>query len=176
MAILQQKATADWDGSFDPALTQIKATGRRFGSNRPMTESRLAPEAPRLEVSPLSKAEAPAAFALARLWRPSLEPAQWDAFLSAWRAAPESRGILSARNQRGGVLGFVSWWRQPDLEYGETLWAGPFVVREMGVRPLVRQSLAVELTALAAQLGARLRYAEEAQAPDCAVERTARTG
>ncbi|MGU3455465.1 hypothetical protein ACLBV5_04010 [Brevundimonas sp. M1A4_2e] len=176
MAILQQKATADWGGSFDPALTQIKATGRRFGSNRPMTESRLAPEAPRLEVSPLSKAEAPAAFALARLWRPSLEPAQWDAFLSAWRAAPESRGILSARNQRGGVLGFVSWWRQPDLEYGETLWAGPFVVREMGVRPLVRQSLAVELTALAAQLGARLRYAEEAQTPDCAVERTARTG
>ena len=66
MAILQQKATADWGGSFDPALTQIKATGRRFGSNRPMTESRLAPEAPRLEVSPLSKAEAPAAFALAR--------------------------------------------------------------------------------------------------------------
>ena len=58
--------TADWRGSFVPALTQIKATGRRFGSNRPMTESRLAPDAPRLEVSPLSKAEAPAAFALAR--------------------------------------------------------------------------------------------------------------
>ena len=111
-----------------------------------------------------------------RLWRPNLEPAQWDAFLTAWRAAPESRGILSARNQRGGVLGFVSWWRQPDLEYGETLWAGPFVVREMGVRPLVRQSLAVELTALACQLGARLRYAEEAIAPDCAAELTARTG
>ena len=55
--------TADWRGSFVPALTQIKATGRRFGSNRPMTESRLAPDAPRLEVSPLSKAEAPAAFA-----------------------------------------------------------------------------------------------------------------
>ncbi|WP_225212233.1 hypothetical protein [Brevundimonas guildfordensis] len=168
MAILQKKATADWAASFDPALTQIKAAGPRFGSNRLMTESRLAPEAPRLEVSPLSKAEAPAAFALARLWRPNLEPAQWDAFLSAWRAAPESRGILSARNQRGGVLGFVSWWRQPDLEYGETLWAGPFVVREMGVRPLVRQSLAVELTALAAQLGARLRYAEEAPTPDSA--------
>ncbi|MCP6640397.1 hypothetical protein NL504_28170, partial [Klebsiella pneumoniae] len=74
----------------------------------------------------------------------------------------DSRGILSARNQRGGVLGFVSWWRQPDLEFGETLWVGPFVVREMGVRPLVRQSLAVELTALAHRLGARLRYAEDA--------------
>src|SRR5690606_5860193 len=104
MALLQQKATADWDRSFDPAVTQIKATGRRFGSNRPMTESRLAPEAPRLEVSPLSKAEAPAAFALARLWRPSLEPAQWDAFLSALRAAPESRRIHIARIQRVGCL------------------------------------------------------------------------
>ena len=157
-----------WGDSFDAALTQIKATGRRLGSNAFMTESRFASDAPRLEVAPLSEVEAPAAFALARLWRPNLEPAQWDAFLSAWRAAPESRGILSARNRRGGVLGFVSWWRQPDLEYGETLWAGPFVVREMGVRPLVRQSLAVELTALACQLGARLRYAEEAVAPDFA--------
>lgn len=141
-----------------------------------MTESRFASDAPRLEVAPLNEAEALAAFALARLWRPNLEQVQWEAFLSAWRAAPDSRGILSARNQRGGVLGFVSWWRQPDLEYGETLWAGPFVVREMGVRPLVRQSLAVELTALAGQLGARLRYAEEAPAPGCVVERTARTG
>lgn len=141
-----------------------------------MTEFRFASDAPRLEVAPLSEAEAPAAFALARLWRPYLEQDQWEAFLSAWRAAPDSRGILSARNQRGGVLGFVSWWRQPDLEYGETLWAGPFVVREMGVRPLVRQSLAVELTALAGQLGARLRYAEEATAPGCVVESTARTG
>src|SRR5690606_34510935 len=136
-------------------------TGTRLGSNAPMTESRSASDAPRLEVAPLDEAEAPAAFALARLWRPNLAPAQWDAFLSAWRAAPESRGILSARNHRVGVLGFVSWWRQPDLEYGETLWVGPFVVREMGVRPLVRQSLAVELTALACRLGARLRYAEE---------------
>jgi hypothetical protein len=95
------------------------------------------------------------------MWRPDLGADQWRVFLRDWRAAPDSRGILSARNQRGGVLGFVSWWRQPDLEYGETLWAGPFVVREMGVRPLVRQSLAVELTALAHRLGAKLRYAED---------------
>lgn len=166
----------DWGDSFDAALTQIKATRRRLGSNVVMTESRFVSDAPRLEVAPLSEVEAPAAFALARLWRPSLEPAQWDAFLSAWRAAPENRGILSARNRRGGVLGFVSWWRQPDLEYGETLWAGPFVVREMGVRPLVRQSLAVEMTALATRLGARLRYAEEAPSPGCASEESARTG
>uniref|UniRef100_A0A0N4ZL02 LigA n=1 Tax=Parastrongyloides trichosuri TaxID=131310 RepID=A0A0N4ZL02_PARTI len=58
---------AVWLGSFDAALTQIKATGRRFGSNVPMTESRFASDAPRLEVAPLSEAEAPAAFALARL-------------------------------------------------------------------------------------------------------------
>lgn len=157
-------------------MTQIKADGAGRRSYAFMTESRFASDAPRLEVAPLSEIEAPAAFALARLWRPNLEPPQWDAFLKAWRAAPESRGILSARNQRGGVLGFVSWWRQPDLEYGETLWAGPFVVREMGVRPLVRQSLAVELTALAGQFGARLRYAEEAPAPGGVAERTVRTG
>ena len=120
-----------------------------------MIQSRLMPDAPRLDVVPLTEAEAPAEFALARMWRPDLGADQW-------RAAPDSRGILSARSQRGGVLGFVSWWRQPDLEYGETLWAGPFVVREMGVRPLVRQSLAVELTALAHRLGAKLRYAEDA--------------
>ena len=131
-----------------------------------MTESRLIqdahwPDAPRLDVVPLTEAEAPAEFALARMWRPDLGADQWRTFLHDWRAAPDSRGILSARSQRGGVLGFVSWWRQPDLEYGETLWAGPFVVREMGVRPLVRQSLAVELKALAHQLGARLRYVED---------------
>lgn len=146
-------------------MTQIKAPGAHYGSNSPMTQPRFASSAPRLLVAPLSEAEAPAAFALARLWRPDLEPHQWEAFLWAWRAAPESRGIMTARNGRGGVLGFVSWWRQPDLEYGETLWAGPFVVRELGVRPLVRQSLAVELTALAGQMGARLRYAEDAASP-----------
>ncbi len=108
--------TTDWPNSFDAALTQIKATGRRFGSNAPMTESRFASDAPRLEVAPLSEAEAPAAFALARLWRPNLEPAQWDAFLTAWRAAPESRGILSARNKRGGGRGVVRRWRKPELE------------------------------------------------------------
>ncbi|MET4683021.1 hypothetical protein [Brevundimonas faecalis] len=131
-----------------------------------MTQSRLTqdvhwPDAPRLDVVPLTEAEAPAEFALARMWRPDLGADQWRTFLRDWRAAPDSRGILSARSLRGGVLGFVSWWRQPDLEFGETLWAGPFVVREMGVRPLVRQSLAVELTALAHRLGARLRYAED---------------
>ena len=131
-----------------------------------MTESRPQqdvrwPDAPRLDVVPLTEAEAPAEFALARMWRPDLGAEQWRTFLHDWRAAPDSRGILSARNQRG-VLGFVSWWRQPDLEYGETLWAGPFVVREMGVRPLVRQSLAVELTALAHRLGAKLRYDDAA--------------
>lgn len=128
-----------------------------------MTQPRISPDAPRLEVVPLTEQDAPAEFALARLWRPEIEPGRWRAFLRDWRAAPESRGILSARNARGGVLGFVSWWRQPDLEFGETLWAGPFVVREMGVRPLVRQSLAVELTALAARLGARLRYSDDAR-------------
>lgn len=127
-----------------------------------MTEPRLMPDAPRLEIRPLTEAEAPAAFALAQLWRPDLAQDQWRAFLRDWRAASDTRGILSARNQRGGVLGFVTWWRQPDLEFGQTLWVGPFVVREMGVRPLVRQSLAVELTVLAHRLGAKLRYPEDA--------------
>ena len=126
-----------------------------------MIQSRLMPDAPRLDVVPLTEAEAPAEFALARMWRPDLGADQWRTFLHDCPGRRASRGILSARNQRGGVLGFVSWWRQPDLEYGETLWAGPFVVREMGVRPLVRQSLAVELTALAHRLGAKLRYAED---------------
>ncbi|MGH7027962.1 hypothetical protein [Brevundimonas sp.] len=128
-----------------------------------MTESRLMPDAPRLSVAPLTEAEGAAEFALARMWRPDLDADQWRTFLRDWRAAPDSRGILSARSQRGGVLGFVTWWRQPDLEFGETLWAGPFVVREMGVRPLVRQSLAVELTVLARRLGARLRYTDDDQ-------------
>ncbi len=121
------------------------------------------PDAPRLSVAPLTEAEGAAEFALARMWRPDLDADQWRTFLRDWRAAPDSRGILSARSQRGGVLGFVTWWRQPDLEFGETLWAGPFVVREMGVRPLVRQSLAVELTVLARRLGARLRYTDDDQ-------------
>jgi hypothetical protein len=59
------------------------------------------------------------------------------------------------------VLGFVPWWRQPDLEHGEILWAGPFVVRELGVRPLVRDSLTGALSDLSRQLGTGLRLTDD---------------
>ena len=116
---------------------------------------------PSLSISPLTAADATAEFSLARLWRPELDESRWQAFLNAWRSDPASRGILSARNQRGGVLGFVPWWRQPDLEHGEILWAGPFVVREMGVRPLVRDSLTGALNDLSRQLGTGLRLTDD---------------
>lgn len=114
-------------------------------------------KAPQLSIVPLTEADAPAEFTLACLWRPDLDESRWQAFLQAWRSAPESRGILTARNQRGGVLGFVPWWRQPDLELGESLWAGPFVVRELGGRPLVRDSLTRGLNELSSQMGIGLR-------------------
>lgn len=128
----------------------------------PMT--RFAPSAstetsssPSLLVTALTEAGATAEFTLARLWRPQVDESRWLEFLEAWRSDPSSRGILSARNQRGGVLGFVPWWRQPDLEHGESLLAGPFVVRELGVRPLVRDSLMQALDELSGQLGIQLR-------------------
>ena len=145
-----------------PQLDTDQGGWPAHGFNGVMTQLRIAPDAPRLEIVPLTETEAPAEFALARLWRPEIGAARWEAFLRDWRASPHERGILSARSPRGAVLGFVSWWRQPDLEFGEILWAGPFVVREMGVRPLVRQSLAVELTALATRVGARLRCVDDA--------------
>ena len=118
-------------------------------------------KAPSLSISPLTEADATAEFTLACLWRPELDESRWQAFLQAWRSAPDSRGILTARNQRGGVLGFVPWWRQPDLEHGEILWAGPFVVRELGVRPLVRDSLTRALDDLSSQLGVGLRLTHD---------------
>jgi len=117
--------------------------------------------APSLTISPLSETDGTAEFTLACLWRPDIDESRWQAFLRAWRSAPESRGILTARNQRGGVLGFVPWWRQPDLEHGEILWAGPFVVRELGGRPLVRDSLTAALETLARQDGLKLRLTND---------------
>ncbi len=120
--------------------------------------SQLCPltSSPSLNIAPLSEADAPAAFALAQQWRPHLGADRWDNFLCDWKSDPDGRGILAAHNQRGGLLGFVCWWRQPDLEHGETLWAGPFVVHEMGVRPLVRQSLQDAVAELARESGANL--------------------
>ncbi|WP_409020406.1 hypothetical protein [Brevundimonas vesicularis] len=117
-------------------------------------------EGPRLAIAPLTEADATAEYALAQLWRPNLSPTQWQVFLRQWHAQPGQRGIISARSQRGGVLGFVPWWQQPDLEFGQVLWAGPFVVRELGVRPLVRQALTKGLVQRANQTGLNLRLAE----------------
>lgn len=119
---------------------------------------------PGLLVSPLHSDDETAAYALARWARPDLPPERWKNFLCDWRADPDSRGILVARNQRGGILGFVCWWRQPDLEHGETLWSGPFFVREMGVRPLVRDALEGELYQLSCAMGAALRITTETSA------------
>ncbi|GAA0399634.1 hypothetical protein GCM10009093_27660 [Brevundimonas terrae] len=117
---------------------------------------------PGLLVSPLCSDDETAAYALARWAKPDLPPERWENFLCDWRADPDGRGILVARNQRGGILGFVCWWRQPDLEHGETLWAGPFFVREMGVRPLVRDALDQELQHLSRSMGAALRITPDA--------------
>lgn len=122
--------------------------------------------APRLCVRPLEPDDAAAAYGLALWAKPDLPPERWENFLCDWRADPDGRGILVARNQRGGILGFVCWWRQPDLDYGETLWAGPFFVREMGVRPIVREALNHALGQLAASMRAALRIVPNATASD----------
>lgn len=146
-----------------------------------MSPSYPAPPSPGLVIAPLSEAHAPAAFALARMWRPHLPAERWDNFLCDWKADPDGRGILAAHNQRGGLLGFVCWWRQPDLEHGERLWAGPFITLERGVRPLVRQYLMQAAAELAASMNAILQIHDETAAntncqpepqsqPDSAVE------
>ena len=120
-----------------------------------------APISSGLIIKPLGPDDASAAFSLALWAKPDLQMDRWENFLCDWRADPDGRGILVARNQRGGTLGFVCWWRQPDLEHGETVWAGPFVVREMGVRPLVREALESELHQLACSMRAALRILPE---------------
>jgi len=115
-----------------------------------------------LLVSALKPDDETAAYALARWARPDLSNERWENFLCDWHADPDGRGILVARNQRGGILGFVCWWRLPDLEHGETLWAGPFFVREMGVRPLVRDALEHALYQLSCTTEATLRIAPDA--------------
>lgn len=114
-----------------------------------------------LTIKPLGRDDAAAAYSLALWAKPDLPAARWENFLCDWRADPDGRGILVARNQRGGILGFVCWWRQPDLDHGETVWAGPFFVREMGVRPIVRHALEHELQQLAASLRAALRVVSD---------------
>lgn len=128
---------------------------------QPDTNAAPSPQ-PGLLVSPLLPDDEAAAYALARWAKPDLPVERWENFLCDWRADPDGRGILVARNQRGGILGFVCWWRQPDLEHGETLWAGPFFVREMGVRPLVRDALVQELDHLSIAMHAVLRITPDA--------------
>lgn len=119
-----------------------------------------------LVIKPLGPDDGAAAYGLALWAKPDLEASRWENFLCDWRADPDGRGILVARNQRGGILGFVCWWRQPDLDHGETVWAGPLVVREMGVRPLVREALEFELHQLASSMRAALRILPDAAGLD----------
>lgn len=114
-----------------------------------------------LNVTPLGPDDETAAYSLALWAKPELTQERWDNFLCDWRSHPDSRGILVARNQRGAILGFVLWWQQPDLDHGETVWAGPFYVREMGVRPLVRDALEHSLQQHAAAQRAVLRFTPE---------------
>lgn len=113
-----------------------------------------------LKIAPLQEDEALAAFTLAQLRNPELELDRWDNFLCDWRADPDGRGILAAYNLRGSILGLACWWRQPDLHHGQTLWAGPFFVHEMGVRPLVRESLIAALEDIALSSHAKLKLAD----------------
>ena len=119
-----------------------------------------------LVIKPLGSDDVVAAYGLALWAKPDLPIERWENFLCDWRADPDSRGIMVARNQRGGILGFVCWWRQPDLDHGETVWAGPFCVREMGVRPLVRDALEHELHQLAASMRAALRIVTDGTTSD----------
>ena len=121
---------------------------------------------PGLLITPLGPDDISAAYTLALWAKPDLAPERWENFLCDWRSDPDGRGILVARNRRGGILGFVCWWRQPDLEHGEIVWGGPFFVREMGVRPLVRAALEMELQSLASSMRAGLRIAPDAKASD----------
>lgn len=121
---------------------------------------------PALTIAPLGPDDASAAYTLAVWAKPGLAAERWENFLCDWRADPDGRGILVARNQRGGILGFVCWWRQPDLDHGEIVWAGPFWVHEMGVRPLVREALEKELAELAKSMRAGLRIALEEHVSD----------
>lgn len=132
-----------------------------ISQNGPMSLSCPKLPLPGLVIAPLSEEHAPAAFALAQMWRPHLPPERWDNFLCDWKADPDGRGILAAHNQRGGLLGFVCWWRQPDLEHGQRLWAGPFITLERGVRPLVRQNLVQAANDLAASMKAVLQIHDE---------------
>lgn len=116
-----------------------------------------------LEVGPLAPADRDEGFLVARTTCPNLTLERWRAFDGDWRKEGDRRGVAAARNGRGALLGLAFWWRQPDLEAGEALWAGPIVARELGVRPIVRRALLQGVAAVAERLGARLRLAAEAE-------------
>lgn len=120
---------------------------------------------PELRVEALPADDA-GAWALARTWLPGLGEDAWRGFVGRWLGGAGGRGLLTARSARGGVLGFVPWWTQPDLEQGEVLMAGPFVVRELGVRPLVRQALLERLRTIAADQALPVRLIDPTAAND----------
>lgn len=136
----------------------IKADAPRRRQTGVMTMTTIPAEL-RVEALPGDDA---GAWALARTWRPDLAEQDWRGFVDRWLAGGGERGLLTARSARGGVLGFVTWWTQPDLDRGEVLLAGPFVVRELGVRPLVQQALLKQLGAMARERTLSLRVLDSA--------------
>lgn len=127
----------------------------------------LHPDAPppALRVDPIVEAGAAEAFVLARARLAGLAPDRWAAFLRAWETPDLERGIMGARNPRGTLLGLASWWRQPDPQRGRALWADVIAVREIGVRPLVRDALLRALETMARARGDRLRIAVDGDDP-----------
>jgi len=115
-----------------------------------------------LTIDPLPASRAGEAFVLARHWLSDLVPERWNAFIAAWEAGGTGRGLMEARNQRGALLGIAAWWRLPDLRHGETLWAEVIAIRELGVRPIVREALLSELQRMARAGGQVLRMAGNA--------------
>lgn len=131
-----------------------------------MSNPSLRPADHAVEVVPLAPADRDEGWLLARTARPDLTLDRWRGFDGDWRRDGDQRGVVAARNTRGALLGLAFWWRQPDLEAGQALWAGPIVVRELGVRPLVRRAMLQALTEAAGRLGARLRLAPDDDRPE----------
>lgn len=118
-------------------------------------------DAARLTVDLLPASRAPEAFVLACHGLGNLVPERWNAFMAAWVTAGSERGLVGASNQRGALLGIATWWRLPDLRHGETLWADLIAIRELGVRPIVREALVTKLQMMAHAGGQALRLASE---------------
>lgn len=110
---------------------------------------------PSLNVRALDEQAARAAYALAQAQVEGLDRDVWSRFVERASEPASDRGLLVAENQRGALLALAQWWREPDLRQQTALWAELLVIRELGVRPIVRHAVLDRLRQIAGK--ARLR-------------------